>query len=142
MFTAFRESTDRVVEICIAEGWNVIRVDGRGWHYLGDYKFASQVDALEAFANKKYEKIVFVGHPESASLGISLSASSCLIFWSNVHKADDKWQASQRIHDLGMDKVRGAVIKEMFHLPCDLKVTHSYLKKVGLYHTVAGDSDS
>lgn len=139
VFTAFTESTDRVVEICLDEGWSVIRVDGRGWSYHGEHYFNSDEDALEAFANpEKFPKIVWAGHPRSGGMGISLSASRCVIFYSNSDASDDKQQGRKRGHDLGMDTKKGGVVREYFHMEADVKAIHRYLKKVDLYDKVAG----
>jgi hypothetical protein len=114
IYAAFRASVDKVVGICRAHGWNVLRVDGRGWTTYGDCE-----DNPEDFQKKDDRYLAFVGNPGASSKGLTLTAADTIVFYSNGFKAEDRWQAEDRIHRAGCT---GANIIDLIHLPSDLSI--------------------
>jgi len=126
VFAGFSGSIDRCIRICHQQGWHTIRVDGRGWEFT-DTKGKVVDDAanhLSIFQDMqtKYEKVVFVGHPKSGGMGVTLTASPGTFFFSNSFDGEDRTQAIDRIHRIGMDMNLGATIYDVIHLPSDRKV--------------------
>lgn len=141
IYAGFTGSVDRCVDICVAKGWNVIRVDGRGWKYFGKYSFPCDADALDAFDNVKFDQIAFVGQQESGSEGISLAASPTIFNFSNTFKWDKKYQSSERINDSNQKADCGRII-EIFYLPTDRDVYQNLMNKRDLEQmTMSGVSD-
>jgi hypothetical protein len=125
VYAGFTGSIDRITGICRRAGWHVIRVDGRGW--LSTFSARRPTDMLEAFQDKsrKIEKICFVAHPGSGGMGVTLTESYEIIYYSNTFNAEDRIQSMDRIHRPGMDINRGALITDYVHLPTDLKVINN-----------------
>ncbi len=70
---------------------------------------------LEEFQNKdsEYDHICFIGHPGSAGMGITLTAASMIVYYSNDFNAESRIQSEDRIHRMGMDENRGATIVDL-----------------------------
>jgi len=107
--------------------WDVVRCDGRGftvfkYHKDGRVEQLPREDALEYWANKDNSKVVFVAHPESGGMGLTLTEASLAVFWSNSFKPEYRIQAEDRIHRKGMDENLGATIVDLIHLPSDQRV--------------------
>ena len=123
-YAAFRASIDKIVGICRAHGWSVIRADGRGWQAYGDCEAVP-----EDFQKQDDRHIAFVGNPGSSGKGITLTASDTIIFYSNSFSAEDRWQAEDRIHRAGST---GANIIDLIHLPSDQTIlTNLHAKRNG-----------
>jgi hypothetical protein len=125
IFAGFQGSIDRVTNICHKQQWNVVKVDGRGWKILPcdpDNKPPRDVKPLDYWADMNNDRVVFVAHPESGGMGLTLTESRMAVFYSNDFKPESRVQAADRIHRPGMDENRGATIVDLFHLGTDRKV--------------------
>jgi len=128
IFAGFTGSVDRCVNICLREDWHVVRCDGRGFSILyrdsdGTIKTNTKTDALDYWADLKGNaRVAFVAHPESGGMGLTLTEASMAVFWSNSFKPEYRTQSEDRIHRLGMDENRGAIIVDLVHLPTDERV--------------------
>lgn len=127
IYAGFTASVERCKDTCIRKGWEVIRIDGRGCQS----KFKDLVDAAAAFQDKtKYpENIAIVAHPESGGMGLTLTASHVIVYYSNDFKAENRIQSEDRIHRMGMDENKGATIIDLVCLPTDLLVLENLRKK-------------
>lgn len=126
VFAGFTGSVDRCVNICLREGWDVVRCDGRGFQVFvresdGEVK-SPRVDALDYWADRNNSNVAFVAHPESGGMGLTLTEASMAVFWSNSFKPEYRTQSEDRIHRTGMDENRGAIIVDLIHLPTDQRV--------------------
>jgi hypothetical protein len=129
VYAGFTASIDRICKFVRDRGWHYIRVDGRGWSnsFLPGW---SALEALQGFQNTKSdEKFVFVGHPGSAGMGLTLTAASMIVYFSNDFNAESRIQSEDRIHRPGMDTNRGATIVDLIHLPTDRKVLLNLKRK-------------
>ena len=131
IYAAFTASVDRVVELCRKNDWAVWRLDGRG--SLGMDCAGSE----EEFQNPKekhdslgrVKPIAFVGNPEAGSMGLTLTPSPTVVFYSNSFKSQFRIQAEDRIHRPGASKERGCRIIDLIHLPTDLLVLNRLKEK-------------
>lgn len=144
VFAAFTESIDMVVETCIAEGWNVIRADGRGYtlfdktgEQITGYKKDDLLKIFNRYVKGTPEQVAFVGFPDAT--GIDLSAASLLIWYSLTNSGENFRQAGARILGPGMDKDRGANYNVYLHLPSDKKIFDKLLRKVELEALTMGE---
>lgn len=122
VFAGFSGSIDRVTEICLKYGWDVVKVDGRGWDVITkDGK--KRVDPLDYWADMSNQKVVFVAHPQSGGMGLTLVEARTCIYYSNDFNPESRTQSEERIHRPGQDHpVR---IIDFIHLPTDTKVLNT-----------------
>lgn len=139
-WAGFTDSVERVTQLCIRQGWVAVRLDGRGWWSNDPILMASSgPDILEAFDDKiRFGKIAFVGQPGAGGMGLNLTASSMEAYYSNTHKGEDRDQSEARIHRPGADMNRGCTIYDLLHLPQDLVVLDSIMKKRDLQMMTLG----
>ena len=139
IYAAFTGAIDRIVKLCRTQHWAVIRVDGRGWHWFGDTE--ENGDLIDVFQNQlvKYPRVVFVGHPGSAGMGLTLTASPSIYYYSNSFKAEDRIQSEDRIHRPGLDENRGATIIDAVHLPTDQYVLDNVKAKRDMQSVTLGE---
>ena len=126
-YAAFMASVDRCVEIAQKEGWNVWRYDGRGQAFFGHEEFVramqtGQAESIFQRASDFPEPICFVGNPEAAGQGLTLTPSPAIIYYSNSFKSQYRVQSEDRIHRPGASKERGCKIIDLIHLPTDTQV--------------------
>jgi SNF2 family DNA or RNA helicase len=123
VFAGFTGSVDRVTKICLKQGWDVVRVDGRGWLVYRADETPTEEKPLDYWANMvKYPRVVFVAHPKSGGMALTLVESRMICYYSNDYNPESRSQSEDRIHRPGMDLNKGATIVDLLHLPTDEKV--------------------
>lgn len=135
IFGGFTATIDRLHELVNRAGWKAIVVDGRGWR--GDIP-GDNLAMLKAFQDweNNDDKICFVGHPGSCGMGLTLTASPTILYYSNDFNAESRIQSEDRVHRPGS---RGANIIDLIHLPTDLMVLDNLKKKRDLQAMTMGD---
>lgn len=128
VYGGFTGTLDRLALVAKKAKWNYIRVDGRGW--FSDIPGKPR-DLYERFQTGQatHPRVVFVAHPGSAGMGLTLTASPSIVYYSNDFNAESRIQSEDRIHRPGMDLNRGATIIDIFHLPTDRLVWANLKKK-------------
>lgn len=145
VYGGFKATIDILNEQLTKDGWTVIRVDGRGWAsnlQAEVHGNMTQAEAwLEAFQDTyKYpQKIAFLGHPGSAGMGVTLTASRAILYYSNDFNFESRIQSEDRIHRLGMDVNKGAMIIDFIHLPSDELVLKNLQSKKEIQAMSLGD---
>ena len=137
IWAGFHGSLDRCLDIVKKCGWHYICVDGRGWRSdIAD----KPKDMLKAFQDKdRDDKIAFIGHPASGGTGLTLTAASTAIYFSNDFSYEARAQSEDRIHRIGMDTNKGCTIIDIVHLPSDLYVLENLMQKKKLMAITMGD---
>ena len=138
-FAGFTGSLDRITKTCQREGWDTMRVDGRGWRIerlTGEpnedgspkVELVKLENPMDYWIENPDRKISFVAHPKSGGISLTLcpqanrpGATVCC-FYSNDFDPASRSQAEDRIHRVGMDEVKGATVVDLFHLPTDRRV--------------------
>lgn len=144
-FAGFTGSVDRCVSIALKQKWNVIRVDSRGWQYFQhnetDKLRISETGLLSLFQdkNRRVEKCLFMGQADAAGLGLTLTESPSIFYYSNTFNAESRMQSMDRIHRPGMDINKGATIIDCIHLPSDRLVLDNLNKKQNLQSMSLGE---
>lgn len=133
-FAGFTASIDRIERLVMKHNWDYISVDGRGWRSsLAGGRAKDPKQLLTVFQNKNdVNRIAFIGHPGSAGVGLTLTASPVAIFYSNDFVGVNRVQAMDRIHRMGMDENRGATIIDICNLPTDTYILENLEKKIKL----------
>lgn len=144
IFAGFKGSIDRIVANCLKYNWAVVRVDGRGWKvYDLDGNPVHGADALDYWSDLDNNvRVVFVAHPRSGGLGLTLTESRMAVFYSNDFNGESRSQAEDRIHRIGMDENKGATIVDLFHLPTDEKVRDTLKNNRKLELMVLGELEA
>ena len=114
-YAAYQASVDRVSKIVAEEGWKVWQYDGRG--QIGGVT-EDQFNDYQKYP----DKICFVGNPDSAGKGLTLSGAPAIFYFSNSFKGESRTQSEDRIHRPGATRARGCKIIDCVHLPSDAKV--------------------
>lgn len=130
VYGGFTGTIDRIIHIVEKAGWQYIKVDGRGWTTSVD-GIKKPEDMLEMFQDKKraIEKLIFIGQPSSAGMGLTLTESCEICYYSNDFNGESRLQSEDRIHRPGMDVNKGATITDLIHLPSDALVLENLKKK-------------
>jgi hypothetical protein len=136
IYAGFTGSVDRCVQICQDLKWNYIRVDGRGWH--SDISDENSKDHLINFQERleEYPRVAFIGQPGAAGMGLTLTASPVIIYYSNDFNAESRIQSEDRIHRPGS---KGCMIIDLLHLNTDYLVLDNLQKKRELQAITMGD---
>ncbi len=137
-YAGFTGSVDRCVQIFIKNQWSTIRVDGRGWQSdLG----SDPMDLLRIFMYKQetHPRVAFIAQPGAGGMGLNLTASPSIVYFSNDFNGESRSQSEDRIHRLGMDKNRGATIYDIINLPTDEKVLKNLKEKKRLESLTLGE---
>lgn len=125
IFAGFTAAIDRCVRTCQKQGWIVIRLDQGKEQVLGTNGASLGIsDYLSLFQDRKeeYPRVAFIAHPGSGGMGLTLTASPVIIYYSNDFNGEFRSQSEDRIHRPGMDVNLGALIIDLIHLPTDRKV--------------------
>jgi SNF2 family DNA or RNA helicase len=113
VFAAFTASLDRILELVTGVGWGYVSA------YAGKVTIngakAELHEAADYFQTTK-EKTVFVGNPGSAGMGLTLTASDMIVYYSNDFNGETRSQSEDRIHRIG---TVGATIVDLINLPTD-----------------------
>lgn len=111
IYAAYTASVDKIEKICLSEGWEVWKYDGRGSFGGCEEKFQNP--------NRYPFRLAFVGNPEAAGQGLTLTPASTIVYYSNTFKSQFRIQSEDRIHRPGASKERGCRIIDLIHLPTD-----------------------
>lgn len=141
-YAGFQASIDRICTISQNSKWHYIRVDGRGWHT--NLPVTKPEDMVTIFQKEqiKFPRVMFNGQPGSAGMGLTLTASPTIVYYSNDFNGESRIQSEDRIHRLGMNKTRGATIVDLLCLPSDTLVLNNLKKKKRLQDMSMGELKS
>lgn len=138
VYGGFTGSIDKITRIAKQQKWEVIQVDGRGWKStINGYH---PIRMLDAFQNGQAEhpRICFVGQPSSAGMGLNLTASPSILYYSNDFNAESRIQSEDRIHRPGMNVNRGATIYDLVVLKSDYLILNNLQVKRRLQDMTLG----
>jgi SNF2 family DNA or RNA helicase len=141
VYAGFTGSIDRIQETFTRKGWEYICVDGRGWR-TSVHHWLKPKDMLQGFQNTSLKtglpKVVYIAHPMSGGMGVTLTASREEVFFSNDFNGESRIQAEDRIHRPGMDVNKGAMITDLVNLPSDMLIIESHREKRRLQDMTLG----
>lgn len=123
IFAGFTGSVDRCERLCLEEGWDVVRCDGRGFKVITKSgEVLTDVEPLDYWADMANANVAFVAHPESGGMSLTLTEARMAVYWSNSYKPEYRSQSEDRIHRIGADMNKGVLIVDLIHLPSDERV--------------------
>lgn len=137
VYGAFQATIDNIVKIAIAEKWDYIKADGRSW---SSSLAGNPMGWLAEFENRQStcKKLIFIGQPEAAGMGITLTAACAAVFYSNSFNGESRLQAIERIARPGASKERGITIIDLIGLPTDEYVIEKLSAKENLQSITLG----
>ena len=142
IFAGFTGSLDRVQRVCQRNDWAIIRLD-QGKIVIQDAKGTSiaEKDYQSMFQDwkERFPRVAFIAHPGSGGMGLTLTASPTIVYYSNTFNFEERVQSEDRIHRPGMDENRGATIVDIVHLESDRKVLINLKMKHDLQAMSLGD---
>jgi hypothetical protein len=142
VYAGFQGSVDMITDLCVEKGWTVLKADGRGWsvHPETDVSVDLCLAEMDRSTNKHIiDNLVFVANPGSGGVGIELSASPTIIYYSNTNKGADRMQSEARAHSNNMDKNRGLTVIDYCHLPTDYTIRERLIEKRDLQSMSMGE---
>ena len=143
ILAAYKASVDICADICISEGWETLRADGRGFLPLNTTK--SEDDYLREFdrSTRTYtpneRPLAIVGHPMSVATGLELSSAPVMIYWSHTDNGEAEFQSIERAHSDNMDKELGLTIYHYCHLKVDRRMIENLVAKNTLQEITMGE---
>jgi len=139
IYAGFHGSVDAIVDRLPSWGWNYVKYDGRGLRTDVD-NVGSLADGVSYFQDAGSESpCAFVAHPASGGMGLTLTASPTIVYYSNDFDAESRQQSEDRIHRAGMDVNRGARIIDLHHLATDKLVSENLKRKRSLQSLSVGE---
>jgi hypothetical protein len=132
IYAGFQASVDRLCKICLTAGWGYIRADGRGWDGLMPTGERLPNKELLSIYSQGQGRIAFIGQAGAAGMGLTLTASPTTLFFSNDFNGENRLQAEDRGHRIGMDVERGGRILDIVHLETDQYILDNLKKKKDL----------
>lgn len=140
IYAGFQGAVDKCIEVVRRCGWNFIKVDGRGW--LTDLPITDQVEMLKTFqqpadnplALEQVPLLAFIAQPGAGGMGLTLTASPTIFYYSNDFNGESRMQSEDRIHRPGMDVNRGATIIDCINLDSDEYILENIRQKKDLQH--------
>jgi len=142
VYAGFTGSLDKIQNLVRSAGWDFLRVDGAGARSSIPGLSLKDMLGIFQYGQEDHPRICYIGHPASGGLGITLTASPTTVFFSNDFSAESRRQAADRHHRIGMDVVRGGLIRDYCHLPTDRLVLENIQKKIDLELMTLGDLQS
>jgi len=104
--------------------------------YHGGVEKDDRYDAIQRFQSK--EARFFVGNPHSAGIGLTLTAASTVIYYSNDFSLESRLQSEDRAHRIGQRNV--VVYVDIVALnTVDEKITSALKNKLNLASELTGD---
>ena len=132
VYARYRASVDRITQMCLGEGWEVLRCDGRGWRVYGttyDEVDDALLDMDLGQDRRRAKKLVFLANPMSGGMGLTLTAAPAAVYFSSDFNFESRTQSLKRGHREGMDVQRGFRVYDLCHLPTDTLVLNNLSRK-------------
>lgn len=127
VYGAFQGTIDRLVKLTEKKGWDWIKADGRNWKSsMGGNPMSWLTDFQNP--NSPNRKVVFIGQPEAAGMGITLTRSPVVCFYSNSPNGESRSQAIERVHRISSKdhqhnvmgrSLKGVLVIDLIGLPVD-----------------------
>lgn len=151
-YAGFTGSVDRCVKVHHQRGWNVVRVDGRGWHVLPHQqnKWAMPQNGREAYkAFRRPDEWTFplaiVAQASTAAHGLNFDVTPTEVFYSNDFNFENRIQADERnmrgkiMQTLEKHRREHVLIVDICHLDSDLLVLANHKAKRKMQSLTMGD---
>ena len=106
--------------------------------YYGAIESKKRQGNIEKFQDPKSKARFFVGNPQTGGYGITLTAASNVIYYSNGYDLEKRLQSEDRAHRIGQDK-SVTYIDLIARDTVDEKIVKALRKKINIASAVMGE---
>ena len=106
--------------------------------YYGEVSTEDRQKAIKDFQNPKSKVRYFVGNTQTGGYGITLTAASNVIYYSNSYDLEKRLQSEDRAHRIGQHKPV-TYVDLIAEKTVDEKIIKALRKKINIASTVMGD---
>lgn len=146
IWAGFTASIDKLQDMCLKEGWSVLRVDGRGQTVFNapDVNLTrddalSAMDKSNPFSKTFDGKLVVVANPSAGGMALTFTAAPTAVYYSNSFNGEARMQSEDRIHRAGLSKDDKVNIIDLICLGIDLYVLENLMNKKRLQNATLGE---
>ena len=107
--------------------------------YYGQVSSEDRQKAIKDFQNPKSKVKYFVGNTQTGGYGITLTAASNVIYYSNSYDLEKRLQSEDRAHRIGQHKPV-TYVDLIAEKTVDEKIIKALRKKINIASTVMGDT--
>ena len=105
----------------------------------GETPDSDRQNIVESFQDKGSELRFIVGHPKTGGYGLTLTAASTLIYYSNSHDLELRIQSEDRAHRIGQTN-KVTYIDLISPGTVDEKIVKALRDKINIADTILGES--
>ena len=106
--------------------------------YHGGVKDADRTNTIESFQEASSGFRFFVGNPQTGGMGITLTASSTVIYYSNSYNLEHRIQSEDRAHRIGQTN-KVTYVDLICRKTIDEKIVTSLIDKKSIASSILGD---
>ena len=107
--------------------------------YYGAISSQDRADAIKKFQDPNSNARFFVGNPQTAGYGITLTAANNVIYYSNGYDLEKRLQSEDRAHRIGQHKPV-TYVDLIAEKTVDEKIIKALRKKINIASTIMGDT--
>ena len=107
--------------------------------YYGAIKSDQRQDNIKKFQDETSNTKYFIGNPQTAGYGITLTAASNVVYYSNSYDLEKRLQSEDRAHRIGQKK-SVTYIDFITEKTVDEKIVKALRKKINIASQILGDS--
>ena len=107
--------------------------------YYGAVDNETRQTNIEKFQNPDSPAKYFIGNPQTAGYGITLTAASTVVYYSNNYDLEKRLQSEDRAHRIGQNK-SVTYIDFITEKTVDEKIVKALRKKINIASEVLGDT--
>ena len=93
IWSRFIYNIEQLIEMCRKKGIGAVA-------YYGAVKDDAREEAVNSFQNDPACQ-VFIGQQRSGGIGLTLTAATTVVYFSNTFDAEERWQSEDRAHRIG-----------------------------------------
>ena len=112
--------------------------EGSVVQYYGEVSSQDRQKAIKEFQDPKSNVKYFVGNTQTAGYGLTLTAASNVIYYSNSYDLEKRLQSEDRAHRIGQHKPV-TYVDLIAEKTVDEKIIKALRKKINIASTVMGD---
>jgi SNF2 family DNA or RNA helicase len=113
--------------------------EGSVVQYYGEVSSQDRQEAIKQFQDSKSNVKYFVGNTQTAGYGLTLTAASNVIYYSNNYDLEKRLQSEDRAHRIGQHKPV-TYVDLIAEKTVDEKILKALKKKINIASIVMGDT--
>ena len=106
--------------------------------YYGDVSQEDREDVINKFQDKEHPLRFFVGNTQTGGYGITLTAASTVVYYSNNYDLEKRLQSEDRAHRIGQTN-KVTYIDIVCERTVDEKIVKALRQKQNIAQTVLGE---